>query len=809
MKKSIKSLAALLLAGLVLGFAGCKAESSDDSTDSTAPAKVTVTEDAVTAANSKAVITWTNPADSDFYATRVTVSPALENGNSSLVIEGKAGGKSTVTFEGLTNGTKYTFTLYAMDKSLNVADGVTVIATPVDTSDKTAPADVTGLTITASNGNAVLTWTNPSDSDFAGLKISMSPAAGTLSNPVILDKSVSTLTVNGLTNGTEYTFTVQSFDNSLNFASGETEGASAKATPEDTSDKTAPADVTKLAAVSKDKSVLLTWTDAADEDIYGYEVSWAAADSSASSRAAVEALKENCMIVAKGAGGSIVRNLTNGTEYTFTVKSVDTSLNKSTGVTDKATPKEVSSTDTLKIVLSVPEAKSNTSVTVTANITTAGTVKKVVYKKGGSINPAILLADTDAKEATVDEDDNAKWTFTISATDETANGTYTVAAIDSDGREEIEQITIDRFDFTAPAKPTSIIGTYSESDSKITLNWTNPTDEDFDHVEICYTTNDGSEDSEKSDAEKVTGNEKIYSGIDSSKAYYTFYLVSVDKLGNTSKEVTCKVSVKTTGSSIPEGFVEVPGVSITGSESWTPSSSVFVSGRSFTIDSFYMCDHEVTQSEFETVMGTNPSTATAGGTAGNNPVNYVNWYHAIAYCNKLSVKEGLAPCYTVSGITDWATLDYSSIPTSSNSTWNAASFNTEADGYRLPTEAEWEWAARGGESYTYAGSNNIDDVAWYTENTSDSGTKEVKTKAANAYGLYDMSGNVWEWCWDCYGSSLTGTDATGPASGSNRVLRGGGWYYDASYCTVSCRYYNGPNYRYGNCGFRVVRSSSK
>ena len=569
MKKSVKILAALLLSGLVLGFAGCKAETSDDRTDSTPPAKVTIAEDGVTAANSKAVITWTNPADSDFYATRVTVSPALENGNSSLVVEGKAGEKSTVTFEGLTNGTEYTFTLYSLDKSLNASDGATATATPLDTSDKTAPANVTSLTATA-----------------------------------------------------------------------------------------------------KDKSVLLTWTDADDSDIYGYEVSWTSGTASRS----VVALEADSMIVAKGLGGAIVRNLTNGTEYTFTVKSVDTSLNKSKGVTAAATPVEVSSKDVLKIDLSVPEAKSNTSVTVTAQITTAGTVKKVVYKKDASIKPAAsYLADTTVTEATEDDEDNTKWTFTITAEDESANATYTVAAIDSDGREEIEQITISNFDFTAPAKPKVTGGTYSSESSSIVLNWTNPTDSDFDHVELCYTTNDGTSNSEKSTAESTEETNKTYSTIDSGKAYYTFYLVSVDKLGNRSGEASYKVSVNSTASNVPEGFVEVPGVSIVGTEKWTPSSSVFISARALEIAGFYMCDHQVTQDEFEAVMGSLPdSMASTDGEAGNNPVNYVNWYDAIAYCNKLSVKEGLTPYYTVSGITDWESFEYSSVPTSSDSTWNAA-----------------------------------------------------------------------------------------------------------------------------------------
>ena len=270
------------------------------------------------------------------------------------------------------------------------------------------------------------------------------------------------------------------------------------------------------------------------------------------------------------------------------------------------------------------------------------------------------------------------------------------------------------------------------------------------------------------------------------------------------------------GDEIPEGFVLVAGTSISGTETWTPTSNVFVSDRSITIPDLIVSDHEVTRGEYKDVMGSDPSTASANDKDGNelegddvlnNPVNYVSWYDALVYCNKLSMQENLTPCYSIDGSTD--PDDWGKVPTSSNTTWNAATCDFEANGYRLPTEAEWEWLARGGENYTYAGSDNVDDVAWYTSNTNDTGTREVKTKAPNGYGLYDMSGNVYEWCWDWYGSISDSSAADGATSGSARVYRGGSWYHLVNRCPVASRNYNYPFIRYISYGFRVVRPSSK
>ena len=316
-------------------------------------------------------------------------------------------------------------------------------------------------------------------------------------------------------------------------------------------DETAPANVTELTATPKDSRILLTWKDAADSDIYGYEVSYSG--TKPINRAVLPALDTTSMMVPPKAGGTYINGLTNDTEYTFTVKTVDTSGNKSEGVTVKGTPVAIDAGETLKIALtaSVPQKngytgnKSNTKVTVTAKITTASNVKKVVWKKDGSLIAKTLLADKNAAAATETED-NAVWTFDITAQHESANGSYTVAAIDETGREESEQITIDNFDFTPPAKVKVINAVYSSENSSIAIDWTEPGDADYHHVDITFTTNDGASDSEPSQA--ITVNKgtlnKTFSGIDGEKAYYTYTFVTYDELGNKGAEYKRKVAVK-------------------------------------------------------------------------------------------------------------------------------------------------------------------------------------------------------------------------------------------------------------------------
>lgn len=227
--------------------------------------------------------------------------------------------------------------------------------------------------------------------------------------------------------------------------------------------------------------------------------------------------------------------------------------------------------------------------------------------------------------------------------------------------------------------------------------------------------------------------------------------------------------------------------------------------HSVSLQGFFISAKETTQNEWYEVMNTIPSSSHGSGP--EFPVYQVSWYDALVYCNKKSINEGLSPVYALNGVTNpdsWGT-----IPTTSNPEWNAITCNWNANGYRLPTEAEWEFASRGGtwsENYEYAGSNRIGNVAWYLNNSANI-THQTATKQMNEAGIYDMSGNVYEWCWDWYApyENVSQTNPTGPDSGTTRSIRGGSFLNEPQNCLSTFRLDLSPESRLNYTGFRIVR----
>lgn len=276
---------------------------------------------------------------------------------------------------------------------------------------------------------------------------------------------------------------------------------------------------------------------------------------------------------------------------------------------------------------------------------------------------------------------------------------------------------------------------------------------------------------------------------------------------------------------VPDDFVLVKGMRVKGQ---VGDSNVFVEGGNVPIGNLYVCDHEVTQAEFKYTMGYNDSffdgskkslklsngTFVNKATSDNElqlsrPVECVSWYEAIVYCNTRSYEENLTPCYIINESRDPDCWE--DIPEDDNDMiWDAVKCDWDANGYRLLTKSEWEYCARGGrnllkksESDTFS-SDNILEYAWLDKNSGNC-THQTRSKKHNALGLYDMVGNVSEWCWDWDGENEASSEYRGPLSGSKRFIGYSSCFLDVVFNNKQSGVF--PGSRYVDLGFRVARKA--
>ena len=291
------------------------------------------------------------------------------------------------------------------------------------------------------------------------------------------------------------------------------------------------------------------------------------------------------------------------------------------------------------------------------------------------------------------------------------------------------------------------------------------------------------------------------------KKYYlfvtAFFLLFVPALfadENESNQIVEKINQK---------LVRVPGGNFfMGSENQEENESPV---HNVSLDSFSISKTEITQEEYFAVTGENLSYHKNP----QYPVEEVSWYDAVVFCNKLSILSGLEPAYSLDGTSDpdlWGKIPRLDASKDEIDLWNKIEWDRSSNGYRLPTEAEWEYAARGAlldGGFAYSGFENLDDAGWWKDNSGQK-THECASLQPNGTGLYDMSGNVWEWCWDWYSRYPSEAQANpcgnGKSGSGRKVRKGGSFKSDGEFCRNTNRASTAPEIRGRDLGFRIAKS---
>ena len=604
-------------------------------------------------------------------------------------------------------------------------------------------------------------------------------------------------------------------------------------------DTDAPADVKDLIASSGDGSVMLSWTNPADEDFTKVVITYGV-DGTAVVRG-----------VPGGMGKQYIADLKNGVEYTFTVMTVDKTGNASDGTQVSSTPtgqSSVSQTETsaarTEPANKTEAAPATTTSTQTAQVSSStpasAPVTSQVSSPVSASTPATAQVSSSAPASTpvtaqVSSSAQASTPVTSQVSSPVSASAPATAQVSS----------------SAPASTpvTAQVSSSTPASAPVTSQATSPA-----------TSTQATSATRTSSATVAANTAQTTSAPISVIPATTYHQSSETTLSSEPEPVIDASSSSTVNTFIPyirsadgniaanlETVFQKTGETVV----LAKATAIELNGQKSLVSAFRMCKYPVTQELFEAVMGTNPSKCVAssnlyktaeGEVTKLKPCDKISWYDAIVFCNKLSILMEYEPCYIVNGIDDWLAIKYEDIPVEYNSDWSDISCDFTRNGFRLPTENEWEIAARGGNpeaaewNYAFSGKDSsireatnedLDSVGWYRYNICNNGvtspieptygvgygTHEVGLKAPNSLSLYDLCGNVWEWCWDmCKTTDENSTSSVDPVPGvpddSCRALRGGSWGIEASCCDIPSRLIEYEFYRSARYGFRLVRTGA-